>query len=85
MNNQLRKIVGQAVSAIDIVTGNEALDDELAKMYIPDCFAEKFAEMIVLECANQCDLLLDHKISSEWSRGTHDCSRAIKKHFGVEE
>ena len=48
-------------------------------------FNEKFAELIVLECANHCDLLLDHKISSEWSRGTHDCSRAIKKHFGVEE
>ena len=46
---------------------------------------EKFAELIVQECANHCDLLLDHKISSEWSRGTHDCSRAIKKHFGVEE
>ena len=46
---------------------------------------EKFAELIVKECANHCDLLLDHKISSEWSRGTHDCSRAIKKHFGVEE
>jgi len=44
-----------------------------------------FAELIVRECANHCDLLLDHKISSEWSRGTHDCSRAIKKHFGVEE
>jgi hypothetical protein len=85
MNNQLRKIVEQAVSAVDIVTGNEALDDELAKMYIPDCFVEKFAELIVRECANQCDLLLDHKISSEWARGTHDCSKAIKKHFGVEE
>ena len=46
---------------------------------------KKFAELIVRECANHCDLLLDHKISSEWSRGTHDCSRAIKKHFGVEE
>ena len=46
---------------------------------------EMFALLIVRECANQCDLLLDHKISSEWSRGTHDCSRAIKKHFGVEE
>ena len=46
---------------------------------------EKFAELIVRECANHCDLLLDHKISSEWSRGTYDCSRAIKKHFGVEE
>ncbi len=45
---------------------------------------EKFAELIVQECANHCDLLLDHKISSEWSRGTHDCSRAIKKHFGID-
>ena len=44
---------------------------------------EKFAELIVRECANHCDLLLDHKISSEWSRGTHDCSRAIKQHFEV--
>ena len=44
----------------------------------------KFAELIVRECANHCDLLLDHKINSEWSRGTHDCSKAIKKHFGVE-
>jgi len=48
---------------------------------MPEC--KKFAELIVRECANHCDLLLDHKISSEWSRGTHDCSRAIKKHFGV--
>jgi hypothetical protein len=48
-------------------------------------FIERFAQLIVAECANHCDLLLDHKISSEWSRGTHDCSRAIKKHFGVEE
>ena len=45
---------------------------------------ERFAELIVKECANHCDLLLDHKISSEWSRGTNDCSRAIKKYFGVE-
>jgi len=45
---------------------------------------EKFARLIVRECANHCDLLLDHKMSSEWSRGTHDCSKAIKKHFGVE-
>lgn len=49
-----------------------------------ELFSTKFAELIVKECANHCDLLLDHKISSEWSRGTHDCSRAIKKHFGVE-
>ena len=51
----------------------------------PPTKLEKFAELIVRECANHCDLLLDHKISSEWSRGTHDCSKAIKQHFGVEE
>ena len=56
-------------------------DDEFRE----DFDIKKFAELIVRECANHCDLLLDHKISSEWSRGTHDCSRAIKKHFGVEE
>jgi hypothetical protein len=46
---------------------------------------EKFAQLIVQECANQCDLLLDHKISSEWARGTHDCSKAIRKHFGIKK
>ncbi len=79
---------------------NERIRELLAKTNIPlfplfpeqdpawvatDHDMEKFAELIVKECANHCDLLLDHKISSEWSRGTHDCSRAIKKHFGVEE
>ena len=52
---------------------------------IPDEFCKKFAELIVRECADHCDLLLNHKMSSEWSRGTHDCSKAIKKHFGVGE
>jgi hypothetical protein len=59
------------------------LDKETGMMIDPMIGLEKFAELIIAECANQCDLLLDHKISSEWSRGTHDCSRAIKKHFGV--
>ena len=46
---------------------------------------EEFAELIVQECADVCDLFLNHKMSSEWSRATHDCSKAIKEHFGVEE
>ena len=74
MNNQLRKIVEQAVSAVDIVTGNEALDDELAKMYIPDCFVEKFAELIVRECA---------KVVFE-KTGPKSALNVLE-HFGVEE
>ena len=48
-------------------------------------YDEILAELIVRECADVCDLLLNHKMSSEWSRATHDCSKAIKEHFGVEE
>lgn len=79
MNNQLRKIVEQAVSAVDIVTGNEALDDELAKMYIPDCFAEKFAELIVKDCY----VALFPALRDMISRG--QAYDMIRKHFGVEE
>ena len=68
---------------------NENLKEIAIKAQVEHCVShvrlEEFAKLIVKECANHCDLLLDHKISSEWSRGTHDCSRAIKKHFGVEE
>ena len=76
MNDQLRTLVRQAVVAVDIVTGNEALDDELAKMYIPDCFAEKFAELILKECLKYIDD----------SFGDIDYVKfMIKRNFGVEE
>ena len=58
--------------------------DDKYHWYVGSETMQKFAQLIVRECANHCDLLLDHKISSEWSRGTHDCSKAIKKYFGVE-
>ncbi len=75
MNQRIKELAEQA-----------GLYDEKTPEEVPGFTAsfEKFAELIVRECANQCDLLLDHKISSEWARGTHDCSKAIKKHFGVE-
>ena len=78
MNERIKQLADEAAkfSAIMALPTGESGDK---------LFVEKFAELIVKECANHCDLLLDHKISSEWSRGTHDCSRAIKQHFGVEE
>ena len=81
MNNQLRKIVEQAVSAVDIVTGNEALDDELAKMYIPDCFAEKFAELLVRECAD----IFGREGTGEYQVDGNWIAKTIKQHFGVRE
>ena len=75
MNERIKQLAEQSTSIFQTMGSDRAVYFD----------KEKFAELIVRECANHCDLLLDHKISSEWSRGTHDCSRAIKKHFGVEE
>jgi len=75
MNERIRELVKQATT----------IEEHKWGVSYDNFNKEKFAELIVRECANQCDLLLDHKISSEWARGTHDCSKAIRKHFGVEE
>jgi len=77
MNERIRELAEQA--------SHQSPDGYPVTIPYSKDFAKKFAELIVRECANQCDLLLDHKISSEWARGTHDCSKAIRKHFGVEE
>jgi hypothetical protein len=50
MNERIRQLAEQAVKAVDNPFPGNPLNDELAKMYIPDCFAEKFAELIVREC-----------------------------------
>ena len=76
MNPRIKELAEQAKEV------SHWLDGGYTPVYYTNL--EKFAQLIVRECANHCDLLLDHKISSEWSRGTHDCSRAIKEHFGVE-
>jgi hypothetical protein len=89
MNERIRQLADEAKKyaakkyALDAMI--KITDKEQALKVYSESYDTKFAELIVRECANHCDLLLDHKISSEWSRGTHDCSRAIKKHFGVEE
>jgi hypothetical protein len=82
MNERIKELVQHAVLAVDIVTGNEALDDELAKMYIPDCFAEKFAELIVAECLDQC---YNRGMNDELYAGQLNAAWYIEQHFGVEE
>jgi len=79
MNERIRELVRQAVISVDIVTGNEALDDELAKMYIPDCFSEKFAELIVRECQTVVEWAIGWEIVGD------RVPVLIREHFGVEE
>jgi len=47
---------------------------------------EKFAELIVRECAKVCDDLdIDDWGDKSFDDGTYYCSRAIKQHFGVDD
>jgi len=77
MNERIQQLVRQAVESVDVVTGNESLDDELAKMYIPDCFSEKFAELIVRECVTIVADAVDHREPAS------TYASKIQQHFGV--
>ena len=71
MNERIKEL---ALQAMTYVTHNPKAN----KLNSGDMFDEKFAELIVRECAKVCDDL-------DIDDGTYYCSRAIKKHFGVEE
>lgn len=46
---------------------------------------EKFGELIVRECANQCDPEPGLKYSPNAKSSREDCKSKIFKHFGVEQ
>ena len=79
MNERIKQLAEQAVKAVDNPFPSNPLNDELEKMYIPDCFAEKFAELIVQECIDWCN-------AHARDDGTAQrIAEDIKKDFGVEE
>jgi len=98
MNNIIRNLAEQAIEEIDIVYETNVLNEELEKMYIPDCFVEMFAELIIQECIKSVEELYippndirnskDYGCAQWWEgyddRGS-DSTDAIKKHFGVDE
>jgi hypothetical protein len=70
MNERIRELQIQAEAAADEIF------DRQGKMY-SEIVMEKFAELIVNECAG----LVDHVIMEDGTRR----SDFIRKHFGVEE
>lgn len=66
MNEKIRKLMQEAVISIDGKLWGET--------YIPDAFTEKFAGLIVQECANVAD-----SPDADMLR----VGSAIKEHFGV--
>jgi len=77
MNERIRELAEQA---LQLVADEHANGDEsrlnLASYTVKDLIQEKFAELIVKECADYVD--------SAISDGGVD-GRSLKEHFGVEE
>ena len=81
MNEKIKQL------ALDAGIGFTLWDDsgrEMIDNYTPEEYLEKFAELIVQECAEVC-----HKMAEDSdSYVVHDgdtCAEQIKQHFGVEE
>ena len=79
MNERIRELVRQAIIEVDVVYEDNPLNEELEKMYIPDCFSEKFAELIVRECSAIVQNAVNYREPASTYVGK------IKEHFGVEE
>ena len=71
MNERIKEL---ALQAMTYVTHNPKAN----KLNSGDMFDEKFAELIIRECAKVAD-------ESQFKYLNFPCSIAIEKHFGVEE
>jgi len=80
MNERIREIAEQAVKDVDVVHEDNPFNEELAKMYIPNVFIERFAELIVKECI-EC---VDGYTKPRTGNTEYDAVEQIKQHFGVE-
>jgi hypothetical protein len=84
MNARIKELAKEARVYADAVTsGVSSLPEGKTWQTIYD---EKFAELIVRECAAQCDeyAMRILKFSQFGSNAAADCANIIKQHFGVE-
>ena len=72
MNERIQELIEECTSHIENMDGD--WDEYFAK--------EKFAELIVKECANA--IITDSRLNDVRS-AANGCVRTIKEHFGVEE
>jgi acyl-CoA reductase-like NAD-dependent aldehyde dehydrogenase len=71
MNERLKQLLGQAYDEAVPETWTTLSSEQLGRVY------EKFAELIVRECADKVDWIL--------AEGGKTQGDLIRKHFGVEE
>ena len=70
MNERIRELCSQAISDVDGIQ-----NPDTQNMYIPDCFAEKFAELILRDVHQYVDRLDTAQI----------ISNGILRRYGLEE
>ena len=94
MNERIKELVGQAKFIAE-----ETINKKISKNAELDAFADKFAELIVKECADICinknvsnidlDVIRESGKFTLQDLATKSCgenlSKQIKQHFGVEE
>jgi hypothetical protein len=87
MNERIKELMGKTLDSEFSHTWNTMTYEGLLQ------FSEKFAELIVLKCADiinhradTCSDWLDSVKANEAVReGQRECAKTIKEHFGVEE
>ena len=84
MNEKIKEL------ALDAGIGFTLWDDSGRAMidnYTPEEYLEKFAELIVRECAQVCVEVGDANsdIYPEFGNGAYFSANRVKQHFGVEE
>ena len=79
MNEKIRELAEQAGIGFTLWddSGREMIDN-----YTPEEYLEKFAELIVKECAKVCR---DQPNVYALKADRDNCAIAIEEHFGVEE
>lgn len=88
MNERIKELYEQAherkpVMVVDPQTGNVIQAGWINKpMYHNEFNPEKFAELIIQECIDQCADIPDSR--DEYDKGIRWAANQIKAHFGVE-
>lgn len=82
MNERIKELCSKAISDVDGIQ-----NPDTQHMYIPDCFRDRFAELIVKECMKICQNHPSIIFKNEWDADVvaTDIVSRLESHFGVEE
>jgi len=78
MNERIRELMIRSIADVDSIN-----DPETRRMYIPNCFAERFTELIVRECCLALWTEECHTSDLAFDEVKRNATR-IKEHFGID-